>query len=312
MIATSEDPKFAALIANTLASVYIERTQELNAVSKEKAAQWFTSHLDELRKKAEASQQALYLFRVKHGLLGGRERQTVTVQTNSELDSELVRAEMKQAEARSRMEQIKSVLRNRTGQNGAIEIDWSSLDASTEVLSSPLIQTLRAQDIKASGQVAELAEKYGPLHPKLARAKAEMQDLRERIRQEVQKIFDSVKHEYDAAFGRVRVIKEAAGRHRQEKIQLERYEVEYGTLEREAESTQHLYDIFLKQTKEADLSAGLRTANVYLADPAVPSSIPVKPKEGVKYSFGASVGAHDGGWARSCPGISRPDPEGTR
>ena len=294
VIATSEDPKFAALIANTLASVYIERTQELNAVSKEKAAQWFTTHLDELRKKAEASQQALYLFRVKHGMLGGRDRQTMTAQTNTELDSELVRVEMKQAEAQSRLGQIKSVLRNRTGQNGVIEIDWSSLDASTEVLSSPLIQTLRAQEIKVSGQVAELAEKYGPLHPKLARAKAEMQDLRERIRQEVQKIFESVKNEYDAAFGRVRVIKEAAARHRQEKIRLEQYEIDYGTLEREAESTQHLYAIFLKQTKEADLSSGLGNANVYLADPAVPSSIPVKPKKQLNTLLGLLLGLMTG------------------
>ncbi len=290
VIATSQDPQFAAKIANTLALTYIERTQELNALSKEKAAQWYTAHLDELRKKAEASQQALYLFRAKHGLMGGHERQTVTVHTNTELDSELVKAEMKQAEAQSRLDQIKSVLRNRIDQNGVVEIDWSSLDASTEVLSSTLIQTLRGQEIRVSGQVAELEEKYGPLHPKLAHAKAEMQDLRERIRQEVQKIFDSVKHDYDAARGRVRVIKEAAGRHRQEKIRLEQYEVDYGILEREAESTQHLYDIFLKQMKEADLSAGMRTANVYLADPAVPSSIPVKPKKQLNTILGLLVG----------------------
>ena len=290
VIATSEDPKFAALIANTLASVYIERAQELNAVLKEKAAQWFTSHLDELRKKAEASQQALYLFRVKHELLGGRERQTVTAHTNTELDSELVRAEMKKAEAQSRLEQIKSILRNRTDQNGVIEIDWSSLDASTEVLTSPLIQTLRAQEIKTSGQVAELTDKYGPLHPKLARAKAEMQDLRERIRQEVEKIYASVKHEYDAALGRVRVIKEAAGRHRNEKIKLEKYEIEYGVLEREAESTQHLYDIFLKQTREGYLSAELRTANMYLADSAVPKFIPIKPKKQLNTLLGLLLG----------------------
>ncbi len=294
IIATSEDPKFAALVANTLASVYIERTQDLNSHSKEKAAQWFTTHLDELRKKAEASQQTLYLFRVKHGLLGGRERQTLTAQTNSELDTELVKAEMKKAEAQSRLEQIQSVLRNRTDKNGTIEIDWSSLDASTEVLSSPLIQTLRAQEIRASGQVAELTDKYGSLHPKLARAKAELQDLRERIRQEVQKIFDSVKHEYDAALGRVRAIKEAAGRHRHEKIKLEQYEIEYSILEREAESSQHLYDMFLKQTKEADLSAGLRTGNVYLADPAVPSSIPVKPKKQLNILLGLLVGLMTG------------------
>jgi succinoglycan biosynthesis transport protein ExoP len=231
---------------------------------------------------------------VKHGLLGGRERQSMTAQTNTELDTELVRAEMRRADAQSRLEQIQSALRNRTGQNGAIEIDWSSLDALTEVLSSPLIQTLRAQDIKVSGQVAELSDKYGPLHPKLARAKAELQDLRERIRQEVQKIFDSVNHEYNAAVSRVRVIKEAAGRHRQEKIQLERYEIEYGTLERDAESTQHLYNVFLKQTKEADLAVGLGTANVYLADPAVPSSIPVKPKKQLNTLLGLLLGLMTG------------------
>ncbi|MBL8036315.1 MAG: polysaccharide biosynthesis tyrosine autokinase [Nitrospira sp.] len=294
VIATSEDPEFAARIANTLASTYIERTQELNALSKEQAAQWYTTHLDELRKKAEASQQALYLFRVKHGLMGGRERETVRAHSNTELNSELVRAEMKLAEAQSRVEQIKSVLRNRTDQNGVLEIDWSGLDASTEVLSSTLIQTLRSQDVRASGQVAELAEKYGPLHPKLIQAKAEMQDLRERIRQEIQKIFDSVRHDYDAAQGRVRVIREAASRHRQEKIKLEQYEVDYGILEREAESTQHLYDIFLKQTKEANLSAGLRTATVYLADPAVPSFIPVKPKKQLNTILGLLAGLMTG------------------
>src|SRR5262245_7617174 len=294
VIATSEDPQFAAKVANTLAAVYIERTQELNALSKEKAVQWFTNNLEGLRRKAEESQQALYVFRVKHGMLGGRDRQSVTAQTNSELDSELVKAEMKRAEAQSRMEQLKSVLRNRTGQDGEIEIDWSSLDALTEVLSSPLIQKLRAEEIRASGQVAELSEKYGPLHPKLARAKAEMQDLRERIRQEVQKIYDSVKHEYNAAVSRVRVIREAAGRHKQEKIQLERHEVEYGILEREAESTQHIYNVFLKQTKETDLSVGLGTANVYLADPAVPSSIPVKPKKRLNTLLGLLLGLMTG------------------
>lgn len=294
IIATSEDQKFAAQAANTLASAYIERTQELNALSKEVAAQWYTTHLDELRRKAEAAQQTLYVFRVRHGLLGARAGQAVASQTNTELDMELVRAEMKKADTQSRLEQIQSVLRTRTNNMGAIELDWSSLDASTEVLSSPLIQTLRAQDVRVSGQVAELTDKYGPLHPKLAQAQAELLDLRERIRQEVQKIFDSVKQEHNAALSRIRTIKEAAGRHRQEKIQLEQHDIEYGILEREAESSQHLYDMFLKQTKEADLSVGLKSDNVYLADPAVPSSIPVKPKKQLNTLLGLLAGLMTG------------------
>ncbi|MEP7152709.1 MAG: polysaccharide biosynthesis tyrosine autokinase, partial [Nitrospira sp.] len=288
---SSEDSKFAAEAANTLVSVYMERTQELGAISKEKAARWFTEHLEELRKKVEASQQALYLFRSQHGLLEGPNRQTVAAQKITELNSELMKAEMKKAEAQTRYQQIKAVLRSPSSNE---TISGSNPDSSTEVLNSSLIQSLRAQEIKVSGQVAELSEKYGPLHPKLTRAKSELQDLREKLQQEVQKIYDSMKHEYDVAVGRERAIKEAVARNKKDKSQVEQYEIEQGILEREAESSQHLYDIFLKIAKEADLSSGMRPSNVYLADPAVPSVFPVKPKKKLNAMLGLLVGLMTG------------------
>jgi succinoglycan biosynthesis transport protein ExoP len=57
----SRSGALAAQIANTLVSVYIERNQELSTNSKEQAAQWFTTHLEELRQKVQNSQQALYV-----------------------------------------------------------------------------------------------------------------------------------------------------------------------------------------------------------------------------------------------------------
>lgn len=287
----SPDPKFAARAANMLATVYIEGTQELSTKSKGKAADWFTGQMDDARKKVEASQQALYSFRAKHGLLEGHEHKAVAAQKITELNTELFKAEMEKAKAQTRHEQIEKVLRKRS-ENG--EINWTNLDASTEVLSSPLIQTLRAQEIRVSGQLAELSDKYGPLHPKMARAKAELQDLRERIQQEVQKVYDSVKHEYESALARERATREAVNRYRQEKIKLEQYEIEQGILEREAESSQHLYDIFLKVTKEADLLSGIKSSIVYLADPAVPSSVPVKPKKRLNAMLGLLVGLMTG------------------
>lgn len=287
----SEDPKFAAEAANTLAFVYIGRTQELASNSKEKAARWFVAHLDELRNKVEASQQALYRFRAKHGLLKGQEQQAMAAHSFREVNSELLKAEIKKTEAQTRYQQIESVLRRRT-EKGAI--DLSNLDASTEVLGSPLIQTLRSQEIKASGQVAELSDKYGPLHPKLARSKAELEALRERIQHEVHKIRDSVKSEYDVSLARERAIRDAVSRHSKEKILLEQYEIEHGMLEREAQSTQHLYDMFLKVSKEADLSSGMKTNNVYLGDPAVPTSIPVKPRKALNVMLGLLFGFMSG------------------
>lgn len=279
----SKDPKFAARAANMLASVYIDGIQELSATSKGKAAQWFTDQLDDARNKVAASQQALYAFRAKHGLLEGPQHKAVAAQKITELNTELFRAEMEKAKAQTRHELIETILRGRSENGG---INWANLDASTEVLNSSLIQMLRAQEIKVSGQLAELSDKYGPLHPKIARAKAELQDLRERIQQEVQKIYDSVKREYDGALARERAIRMAVNRHKQEKLKLEQYEIEQGILEREAESSQHLYDIFLKVTKEADILSGVKMSNVSIADLAAPSSLPVKPRKGLNSMLG--------------------------
>ncbi|MBS0159882.1 MAG: polysaccharide biosynthesis tyrosine autokinase [Nitrospira sp.] len=290
--ANSVDPEFAALMANTLVSVYIERNQELTANSKEQAAHWFTTHLDELREKVQSSQQALYLFRAKHGLLTGEERKTVAAHTLAELNSQLVKVEMAKAEALSRFQQIRSVL-NPQGM-GTSGLDWSKLDSQIQVLNSPLIQTLRAQEITVSAQVAELSEKYGPLHPKLTHVKAELQDLRQRIQQEVQKIYDSVKHQYDMTLAQDRAVKEAITRYNTDKIRLEQNEIEHSMLERDAESSQHLYEVFLKATKETDLSSGMRTNNVYLADPAIRNSIPAKPKTKLNIMLGILAGFMSG------------------
>ena len=272
----SVDPAFAALAANTLVSTYIERTQELGANSREQAAQWYTAHLDELRQKVQASQQALYLFRTKHGLLTGEERRSVAVHTLAELNSQLVRTEMAKTEAQSKFQQIQLVLKD--DENGTKSVNWSNLDSQISVLSSPLIQVLRAQEITVSSQVAQLSEKYGPLHPKLVHMKAELQDLKQRLQQEIEKIYDSVRHQYNSAVAQDRAVKEAIARFNADKIRLENNEIELGMLEREVEGNQHLYDVFLKVTKESDVSTGMRTNNIYLADPATPSSVPAKPK----------------------------------
>src|SRR5437867_9978800 len=106
----SEDPQFAAQAANTLASVYIDRTLDLKSKAKEKAAKWFATHLDELRKRVEESEQALYAYRSKYGLMDVNERQTMSAHKLAELNSELVRAEMKRAEAEARFKQIARIL----------------------------------------------------------------------------------------------------------------------------------------------------------------------------------------------------------
>ena len=189
--AKSGDAYFAAEAANAIARAYIHLNEEVHAQKKERAREWFSSHLADLRRKVEQSQEALNAYRVKYGVVETGDRQTPSRQRLAELSSELVKLELRRAEAESRYQQIALLMPDKTPAEG---IDWAKWDDHAEVLSSPLIQVLRAQEIKTSTEVAELAEKYGALHPKITRAETELHQLRERIVAEVRKLYGSLKH----------------------------------------------------------------------------------------------------------------------
>lgn len=287
----SQDPVFAAKAANAVTASYIESWIAVSARSKEKASEWYEAQLERLRGKVEEAEKGLYAYRVKHGMVDARDGERDVGHRLAELNNELIRAEMKLAEAQTRYQHVSSIIKSTERSTG---IDWKLLDSSSEVLASSLIQTLRAQEIKASSEVAELADKYGPLHPKLTHAKSELAELRERIRQEVEKVYTSLKHEHDLALAKVRVVQDAVAKQKVEKAKLEQREIEYGILDREAKSTRLLYEMFLKKMKDRELSPESQYTPVYLADPAVPMPFPIKPRKKLNMVIGLMTGLISG------------------
>jgi len=293
----SGDAHFAAEAANAIARAYIHLNEEVHAQKKERAREWFSSHLADLRNKVEQSQEALNAYRVKYGVVETGDRQTPSRQRLAELSSELVKLELRRAEAESRYQQIALLMPEKTKAEG---IDWAKWGDHAEVLSSPLIQVLRTQEIKASSEVAELAEKYGSLHPKIARAEAELHQLRERVVEEVRKIYASIRHERDLATTRESAIRVAVDRQKRDVMQFDQYQAQQGILEREVKSAQHVYDLFLGEAKEASLASELVATNVVIADPATPASKPSRPRKvantilgllsGLVFGLGIAIG----------------------
>lgn len=264
----STDPQLAANAANTIASVYITRSLEMKIGAAEEASKWITTRVEEIRRKVEESEQALQEFASRYGLVSVDERRRLTTQKLGELSGQLMQAETKRVEAEARFRQIASVLNNPR-----------ELESSAEVLNSSLIQTLRAQEAQAAKKVAELSEKYGPKHPAMVQATSELREMQARIQHEIKKIYASVKAEYDVATARERVVRRALDQQKAEVMASGQHEVQYGILEREAQSNRQLYEMFLKRMKETDIAAEIRTSNIYVADPAIVSLVPVKPKK---------------------------------
>jgi len=196
------------------------------------------------------------------------ERRRLTTQKLGELNSQLVQAETKRVEAEARFKQIASVLDNP-----------SELESSQEVLSSGLIQTLRNQEIQLAQKVAELSEKYGAKHPTLMQANSELKEAQGRIRLEVRKIYSAVKGEYDVAAARERVVRNALNQQKTDVMAMGQHEVQYSILDREAQGNRQLYEMFLKRLKETNISTDIKMSNIYVADPAIVSLVPIKPNK---------------------------------
>lgn len=283
----SDDPRFSAHAANTLATVYIDRNLQRESQFTEFASEWFATHLDDLRKKVEQSEQALYSFRSQNDIVNVSDQRSIAAQRLGEQNSELIRAESARTEAQTRYQQIRRILSSRSSKSDGQDIDSDSL---TGALNSLVLRGLRTQEITLLVELANLSEKYGPLHPKMIQTQTQLKELQRKMAEEVDKAYGAVKNEFQLAFARENAVREKVKKEKAEMIRLDKHAVQYSLLEREANSNRQLYDLFLEQMKRADLSKQIQTNNMYLAEPAIPHVIPVRPKTALNTVLGLVVG----------------------
>jgi capsular exopolysaccharide synthesis family protein len=242
----SPNPEIAAMIANELPEAYIVATLQAKYDSTEKATKWLSEQLNELRQEVEDAERAVELYRSEHGLTEVGGTGLVTEQL-SVLNSQLIIARAERAEAEARLRQVQLLLQQEDG--GA--------EAATRLSGATLIQQLRTQELEAQQRISELAVEYGPKHPRMIQANAEVEQIQQRIALEVEKIESQVRSEVQFARAREQGLQEslseaelATGEQNREAIQLR-------ALEREAAASRTLFETFLEQFKTASTTEGL-------------------------------------------------------
>lgn len=237
--ATSENPKLAADIANTLANLYLVDQLEAKFEATRRATGWLNERVQDLREQVETSERAVEVYRTQAGLTKGGKDTTLTAQQISEINTQLILARARSAEAGARLRQVESLLKSPNG-----------VDSAAEVLASPLIQSLRGQEALVQRREAEMATEYGPRHPKMINVKAEIRDLQAKIKTEVEKIVRNLRNELSVARARERTLEQDLEKLKQEVGILDTASVQLRALEREAEANKALFKTFLERMKE--------------------------------------------------------------
>ena len=149
----SEDPAKAAMIANAIANAYVEDQLETKFDATQKATKWLTGRIAELSKQAQAADAAVQSYKAAHHITQSPSGVSVIDQQIADINAQLVIAKMGLAEKQASYSQLVGLARAGQAANSA------------QVLASPLIGALRAQEAELARQIADLSTKYGPRHP---------------------------------------------------------------------------------------------------------------------------------------------------
>jgi uncharacterized protein involved in exopolysaccharide biosynthesis/Mrp family chromosome partitioning ATPase len=235
----------AAAIANSLAEVYVAATREFATSNTARARDWLADEIAKLRDKVATSEAAAEEFRAAHGLLKGTQV-TLEAQELSELNTQLTLAEIAKLEVHAKATTIRDLLKT-TG----------TIDASSVVLESPLMQKLQEQQILLKRQVAENSAVYLENHPRMVALGRDIARLNAEIRNEAAKILVALDNQAKAAEARAAALRASLDQLMAKAAASNQNDVKLRALEREAAANRVVLETYLSRLSDASSRVSL-------------------------------------------------------
>jgi len=263
------DRELAAKVPNALAETYIENDLEARVAMTQKASEWLRDRMGELRSKVEASEKALQEYRDREHIvdakglaMSGASRQL------EELTRSLVEARQRRAEAESAYSVVQQI------KAGRAQANYDSIPA---VLKNPLVQRMKEQEGDAEKRLSDAAKRYGPEHPKMIQARAELDAARENTRRQIETVVAGLSKEYEVARANEAAVANALAQSKADIQSLNRKDFQLGILERDVQQNRNLYEMFVNRLKETSAAGDLQTTIARVVDPASVPGAPYAP-----------------------------------
>jgi succinoglycan biosynthesis transport protein ExoP len=280
---SSESPQKAATIANAIADAYFEEQVRAKYDATRIAATWLGGQIDDLKSRVVASEKAVEDFRSANNLMVSQ-GVTLNDQQITDLNNKLISARVQTAEARAKYQQVQDIGKSR-GDPGGINA----------AISSDMITKLRTQYADIAKNEADLSSKYGARHPLVANVQAQRRDTQRLINEEIRRILDSTKHDYEVASSRETSLQQNLDQLQGVSTSSGQAQVRLRELQREAEANRTLYESYLARSKEATAQESLEMPDSRIVTKA---GIPIRPSSpktmlilGLAVMLGLGVGS---------------------
>ena len=260
------DPQLSALVVNTHADLFIERSYQARYDAVMHASEWLARQMDDIRDKASKSAATLATYQKQHGIVDVDEKQSSVGQKVSELNRQL-------AQASTDRIQFEAYLQ---GLNGGHQ------DSLPQIRDNPMLQALRQRLIENKADLSQLQIVYGEKNPNVQKLESNIKELESLLKREERTTVSQIQTSFKAAQVREDMLaSEIRG------VASEISEVaEYAALKKQAESDVDLYNTLYTQVKEAGIAAASKSSNARLVDAGRVLDKPTRPRTALNLAVG--------------------------
>jgi chain length determinant protein EpsF len=272
---SSDDAKFAAVVANAFAKAYMDTTLALRVDPTRQAASWFDEQLKVLRKDLESAQEKLARFQKEKGIITTDERVDVENARLAELSTQTLQAQNLTYESQSRSSLASG---NRSPEN------------LPEVIGNPLVQALKTELLRDEAKLQELSTRLGPNHPQYQQQASEIAALRSRMNAEIGRVVAGVQNVTAQNRARQGALQAALEAQRRKVIEMRDAKNEAFILTRDVDTAQKAYEAALARQLVNKVESGARQTNVTVLNPAAEPSRPSRPRVAINILLGLVAG----------------------
>ncbi len=234
----SEDPAFAARVANAVAEGYLKLQQQAKQDAIRQAGQWLSGEIERLRTRVAEAESKVEEFRVKSNLFTGPNNNTLSAQSLGDLNTQLAQARTKKADAETKARLIRDILAS----GRPVE--------TSEVLNSELIRRLNEQRVTLQAQLAEQSSTLLDRHPRIKELRAQIADLETQTRAAADKLARSFENDARLASAQADAILNTLNQQKKMSGALNAQDVQLRALERDAKSQRDLLETYLSRYRD--------------------------------------------------------------
>jgi capsular exopolysaccharide synthesis family protein len=270
----STDPQLAARIVNAHIATYVEQNFRSKYESTTHASDWLADQLNDFKIKVQRSEDARIAYERQNQIWTLDDKQNMTTQRLADINRQFTDAQSERMKKESLYEFAKA----------------GDLDAVPQVQSNAALTDLLKKQRDSSAEYTDAVAQYGPNFPKVQRLKTELKDIEDSIEKEKRKVLEVLESDYREARQRETLLSQALDQAKVEANQMSEKLVEYNILKREAEANKALYEGLMTKMKETAISAGLRSSNIRIVDPAMVPTSPARPAKAKNITLAFLIG----------------------